>query len=48
MVNEEDHLRIQLMKSGLDLQQAWEQINEIDDLIESQRHLSPFTSDSAI
>ena len=35
MVNEEDHLRIQLMKSGLDLVKAWEQINEIDDLIES-------------
>ena len=36
MVNEEDHLRIQLMKSGLDLQGAWEQINQIDDLIESR------------
>jgi protein arginine kinase len=35
MVNEEDHLRIQVMKSGLDLVNAWEQINEIDDLIES-------------
>ena len=36
MVNEEDHLRIQLMKSGLDLEGAWEQINQIDDLIESR------------
>jgi protein arginine kinase len=36
MINEEDHLRIQLMKSGLDLQSAWQQINEIDDLIESR------------
>ncbi len=35
MVNEEDHLRIQLMKSGLDLHSAWEQINELDDVIES-------------
>ncbi len=35
MVNEEDHLRIQVMKSGLDLVNAWAQINEIDDLIES-------------
>lgn len=35
MVNEEDHLRIQLMKSGLDLAGAWEQINEIDDRIEA-------------
>ena len=34
MVNEEDHLRIQLMKSGFDLESAWEQINHIDDLIE--------------
>lgn len=34
MVNEEDHLRIQVMKSGLDLDGAWEQINEVDDLIE--------------
>lgn len=36
MVNEEDHLRIQVMKSGLDLSAAWEQINEVDDLIESR------------
>ena len=36
MINEEDHLRIQLMKSGLDLESAWQQVNEIDDLIESQ------------
>ncbi len=35
MVNEEDHLRIQLMKSGLDLERAWEAINEIDDQIEA-------------
>lgn len=34
MINEEDHLRIQVMKSGLDLQGAWEQVNRIDDLIE--------------
>lgn len=36
MINEEDHLRIQVMHSGLDLQGAWEQINSIDDLVESQ------------
>jgi protein arginine kinase len=36
MVNEEDHLRIQLMRSGLDLQGAWEQINRLDDLIEER------------
>jgi protein arginine kinase len=36
MVNEEDHLRIQVMHSGLDLWGAWERINAIDDLIESR------------
>lgn len=34
MINEEDHLRIQVMKSGLDLEGAWEQINSIDDMVE--------------
>ncbi len=36
MVNEEDHLRIQVMHSGLDLQAAWEQIDHIDNLIEQR------------
>jgi protein arginine kinase len=36
MINEEDHLRIQVMHSGLDLAGTWQQINEIDDLIESR------------
>jgi protein arginine kinase len=36
MVNEEDHLRIQLMKSGLDLAGAWEQISQIDDKIQQR------------
>lgn len=36
MINEEDHLRIQVMHSGFDLQSAWERINELDDQIESQ------------
>jgi protein arginine kinase len=36
MINEEDHLRIQVMKSGLDLDNAWQQINEVDDQLESQ------------
>ena len=31
MVNEEDHLRIQVMQSGLDLQAAWQRIDELDD-----------------
>ena len=36
MVNEEDHLRMQVMQSGFDLQSAWEYINRIDDLIEEK------------
>jgi protein arginine kinase len=36
MVNEEDHFRLQVMHSGLDLTSAWEQINKIDDLLESK------------
>ncbi len=36
MINEEDHLRIQVMQSGLNLESAWQQINELDDLIEEQ------------
>jgi protein arginine kinase len=36
MINEEDHLRIQVMCSGLQIDQAWEQINAIDDALEEQ------------
>jgi protein arginine kinase len=36
MINEEDHLRMQVMHSGLSLQAAWEQIDRIDDLIEQR------------
>src|SRR5690606_34987189 len=34
MINEEDHLRIQVMHSGFDLKSAWEKINRLDDAIE--------------
>ncbi|QDS96419.1 Protein arginine kinase [Roseimaritima multifibrata] len=34
MINEEDHLRLQVMHSGLDLTKAWDQINHLDDLLE--------------
>ena len=34
MINEEDHLRIQVLKAGCQLSQCAEQINRIDDLIE--------------
>jgi len=36
MVNEEDHLRIQVLTSGFDLDSVWDQINRIDDLIEEK------------
>jgi protein arginine kinase len=36
MVNEEDHLRLQVMQSGLDLTSAWKRMNELDDLLESK------------
>jgi protein arginine kinase len=35
MVNEEDHLRIQVVRSGLSLQEAWIEIDQVDDKIES-------------
>jgi protein arginine kinase len=35
MINEEDHLRIQTMRSGLQIDAAWEQINAIDDALEA-------------
>lgn len=34
MVNEEDHLRIQVLRSGMQLAEAFDQINQIDDLLE--------------
>ena len=36
MINEEDHLRMQVMQSGLNLQSVWEQVNRLDDLIEEK------------
>jgi len=36
MVNEEDHLRIQVMRGGLALEEAFERINDIDDRIEAR------------
>lgn len=35
MINEEDHLRIQVMQSGFDLETAWKRINHLDDLVEA-------------
>src|SRR3954469_2919085 len=36
MVNEEDHLRIQVMLSGLSLHEVWDRINRLDDQLEEQ------------
>src|SRR5262245_58186221 len=36
MVNEEDQLRLQVMRSGLALDQAWHEIDHIDDLLEEK------------
>jgi protein arginine kinase len=38
MVNEEDHLRMQTLRSGLQLEAAWEQLSQLDDAL--GRHLS--------
>lgn len=36
MINEEDHLRLQVLHSGFSLEDCWETINQLDDLIESK------------
>ncbi|MAT14288.1 MAG: protein arginine kinase [Planctomyces sp.] len=36
MINEEDHLRIQVLNSGFSLDECWEAINLLDDQIESK------------
>ncbi|MCI0462741.1 MAG: protein arginine kinase [Gemmataceae bacterium] len=36
MVNEEDHLRLQVMRSGFALDEAWQEIDRMDDLIEQR------------
>jgi protein arginine kinase len=36
MVNEEDHLRIQVLRSGMQLGEAFDQINAIDDALEDR------------
>ena len=36
MVNEEDHLRIQILHPGFQLKEAWDLSNQIDDVFESQ------------
>ncbi len=36
MINEEDHLRIQGLRSGLQLEAIWEDVNEVDDMLASK------------
>jgi protein arginine kinase len=36
MVNEEDHLRLQVMRSSLALDEAWQEIDRIDDMLEQR------------
>jgi protein arginine kinase len=36
MINEEDHLRMQGLLSGLQFQRAWEMVDEVDDLMEKK------------
>ena len=36
MVNEEDHLRIQVIRSGFELKEAWKTIDDIDNKLEKK------------
>ncbi len=36
MINEEDHLRMQILHPGFQLKEAWDLANQIDDIFESQ------------
>jgi len=36
MVNEEDHIRLQVMRSGFALDEAWQDIDKVDDLLEQR------------
>lgn len=36
MINEEDHLRMQVLRSGLALDECWQEIDRIDDAVEAE------------
>jgi protein arginine kinase len=36
MVNEEDHLRMQVMRSGFTLDETWQEIDRVDDMLEQR------------
>ncbi len=38
MINEEDHLRIQVIRSGFELRDAWKTIDEMDTILEEKLH----------
>ena len=40
MINEEDHLRLQVMRSGLQLEEAWRQASQLDDQLEGRLSFS--------
>jgi len=40
MVNEEDHLRIQVLRSGMQVSEAFEQVNQLDDTLEQHLDLA--------
>ncbi|MCC7204048.1 MAG: protein arginine kinase [Phycisphaeraceae bacterium] len=40
MVNEEDHLRLQVLRSGMQLDEAYTQIDHLDDLLEAKLDLA--------
>ena len=40
MINEEDHLRMQIIKPGLQLKKCFDDIDAIDDMVEAKNHYS--------
>ena len=36
MINEEDHLRLQTLRPGLELDEAWQEVDKLDDLFEAK------------
>jgi protein arginine kinase len=38
MINEEDHIRLQVIRSGFALDECWQDVDRLDDLLESRVH----------
>ena len=47
MINEEDHIRMQALRPGLQLRQAWTTIDQADSLLEKKTRLRLQTPNSA-